>query len=142
MDYINITGQAFGVIAIFLGFLSYQMKTSKKLLTVHTAVCAVFAIHYLLIGALPACVLNATGVIRNIVYYKKPSKAAPVVFTVIMAILGAFSWQNIYSLLIIAGLMINTFCMSFKNPQNVRKSILVSSPLVLISYNPDYCRNY
>lgn len=130
---INLVGQIFGVFAIFLGFSSYQMKTSKKLLIVHLATCGVFAIHYLLIGALPACLLNATGVIRNIVYFKKPhNKIYPVIFAIIMAILGVLSWQNIYSLLIILGLVINTACLSMKNPQHIRISLLVSCPIVLI----------
>ena len=42
------------------------------------------------------------------------------------------TWDNIYSLLVITGLVINSLCMSFKNPHNIRKSILVTSPLVLI----------
>ena len=132
-------GQLFGVAAIVLGFLSYQTKTSKKLLIVQMVTCAVFCVHYLLIGAISAFVLNGIGLVRNIVYANRDKKIFsykfyPVLFAVIMGIMGALSWQNIFSVFIILGLVINTLCLCLEHPQNIRKSILVTSPLVII-YN-------
>ena len=133
----NVLGQFFGFVAVILGFLSFQMKTSKNLLVVQTFTSLVFSLHYLLLGAFPAALLNAVGIIRNIVYNRKDKKAlldkaVPWVFAVMMVVLGLWSWQGIHSFLVIAGIGINTVCLSLKNPQNIRKSILVSSPLVLM----------
>ena len=135
--YVTLIGQILGIVAVILGFVSFQVSTAKKLLAVQTAACTVFCLHYLLIGATSAFVLNAVGIVRNVVYYHRnkrelSGKGVPILFAVIMAVLGVFSWQGIYSLLVIVGLVINTVCLSFKNPQNIRKSILVSSPLVLL----------
>ncbi len=132
-----ILGQIFGFVAVILGFISFQMKTSKNLLVMQTFTSLVFSLHYLLIGAFPASVLNAVGIVRNIVYNRKNKNSvieitAPWVFAVIMVVLGLWSWQGIHSTLVILGIGINTVCLSLKNPQNIRKSILVSSPLVLM----------
>ena len=132
-----IIGQLLGVVAIILGIISYQVKTDKKLLFVLMLNGAVFAVHYYLLGAMPAAVMNTIGVVRNIVYYRKDKKfynpvLIPAIFAVIMGVMGLLSWQGPESILVIAGLVINTVCVSFKNLQNIRKSILVTSPMVLV----------
>ena len=131
-----IIGQILGVVAVMLGFLSYQMKTAKAVMFTQSAVALVFVVHFMLIGAVSGCVLNAVCFVRNAVYAKRDVKALsgpviPAVFAVIMAVLGALSWQGWYSIFVIAGLIINTFGMRFKNPMNIRRTILISSPLVI-----------
>lgn len=133
----NLVGQLFGGLAVVLGFVTYQVKSAKNIIWVQMATALVFCIHYVLIGAISACALNAVVVVRNLVYANRDKKifsgkAVPVIFALIMAIIGFISWQNTYSLFVIAGQVINTIALSFKNPQNIRKSILISSPLVLI----------
>ena len=132
-----IVGQAFGVLAVILGFISYQMKTAKGLLILQSSVSVAFFIHYLLLGAPSGCVLNAVCLIRNIAYYFRDKKFlsgvwVPIVFAVLMAALGFWSWQGWYSLFVIAGLVINTIAIRFRNPQIIRASILISSPLVIV----------
>ena len=63
---------------------------------------------------------------------KKLAAATTVFFVIAMVTAGIFSWQDIRSLLVILGIAINTVGMSFSSAQNIRKSILISSPLVLI----------
>lgn len=136
-QFIYITGQVLGVVAILLGFASYQTRTQKGLLLLQLATTVVFSIHYLMIGAVTAMAMNAIGVVRNTVYYfrnknKSDSLLFPMIFAVIMAAVGVFTWEAWYSVFVFAGLVINTLCLAFKDPQNVRKSILVTSPMVLI----------
>jgi len=135
----EIIGQLMGVVAVILGFVSYQMHTQKKILIAQTATALAFCIHYLLIGAYSGLALNSLAIVRNLAYYHRDKKLfsgrkCPIFFAILMAAMGALSWQGWYSLFIIAGLVINTLCLSFTNPQNIRKSILVTSPMVLI-YN-------
>lgn len=134
-----IIGQALSVIAVVVGFISFQMKTDKEVLTLQTVVTVLFAVHYIMLNAYDAAVLNAVGIIRNFVYYNKDKKfyspkIFPALFAIIMVVLGALSWENWSSILVITGLAINTVFLSCKNPQNLRKSILVTSPMVLL-YN-------
>ena len=134
---IYIIGQIFGIIAVILGFVTYQVRTQKKLLFVQILTTLVFVIHYLLIGAVSGMALNMVAMVRNIVYSRRDlkifsCKGWPAIFAVIMGIMGLLSWQGWYSVFVVLGLVINSLCMAFKDPQKIRKSILVTSPLVLI----------
>ena len=132
-----IIGQVFGIIAIILGFISYQVKTQRKLLFTQSAVAFVFCIHFFLIGAYSGMAMNLVCLVRNFAYdyrMKKgySGKLLPCIFVGIQIIACAITWEAWYSVFILLGLCINTYCMSFTSPQSVRKSILVTSPLVLI----------
>ena len=132
-----LVGQFLGIVAIGLGFLSYQMKTQNGLLLAQTSTTLVFCLHYLLIGAYSGMALNAVALLRNLVFFflskkGKIHKAWAVGFSAVMGIMGLLSWESWYSIFVFLGLVINSYCMSFDNPQNIRKSILVTSPLVLL----------
>ena len=131
-----IIGQILGIIAIILGFVSYQVKTQRQILFVQTLTAAVFVAHYLLIGAMTAMAMNAVCIVRNFAYDVRNRKgwnslAIPIAFTVLQAIIGIITWQAWYSIFVFCGICINTFCMSFRDPQKVRASIIVTSPMVL-----------
>ena len=53
-------------------------------------------------------------------------------FAVLYVLLGALAWQGWFSLMPIISLLINTYFMSKGDPQLVRKSILVSSPIMIV----------
>ena len=132
-----ILGQIFGIVAVILGFISYQVRTRERLMLAQTATTIVFCLHYFLIGASPALVMNLVGVVRNVFYYHKEKpffswRGWPIVFAICSGTLGILAWENWYSVFVVAGLVINTVAMSFTDPQNIRKSILVTSPMVLI----------
>ncbi len=135
-DIFYIIGQVLGIIAIFLGLVTYQMRTQRQILFVQIATAAVFCIHYLLIGATSGMAMNFVNIIRNFAYdYRnrtgKGGLVMPIAFTVLQLVMGILAWEAWYSVFLLVGIATNTFCMSFSKPQNVRKSILVTSPLVL-----------
>lgn len=137
MPLTEILGQLFGLIAVLLGFLSFQMKEQKPLLIVQTATSTAFVLHYLLIGAYSGMIVNVLGVLRNLAYYHKDKplfsgRKCPIFFAVLIGLSGLLTWQGYYSLFVIAGVAINTLCLAFTDTQKTRASILVSSPLVLI----------
>ncbi|MBQ3015450.1 MAG: YgjV family protein [Clostridia bacterium] len=130
-----IIGQIFGGIAILFGFISYQVKTQRQLIFMQSATAVVFCAHYFLLGAYTGMAMNAVNIVRNIAYDYRNRKGkneiyTPVIFAVVQAVIGILTWNAWYSVFIFLGLITNTVCMSFKNPQNVRKSIVVTSPLV------------
>ena len=129
-------GQVFGIIAIILGFISYQLHTKRQLIFMQSAVAVVFCIHYFLIGAYSGMAMNCVNIIRNAAYDYRTrkginSKLIPIVFVIIQALMCAFTWEAWYSVFVLFGICANTYCMSFADSQNVRKSILVTSPFVL-----------
>lgn len=137
MELSMIAGQIMGFVAVVLGFVSFQMRTQKQLLVVQTATTIAFCIHYYLLGANSGLMLNLLGIARNLAYYHKDQtlfsgKKCPIFFAVVMGIVGLLSWQGYYSIFILLGLVINTLCLSFTDPQKIRRSILVTSPMVLI----------
>ncbi len=134
-------GQGFGIIAVILGFVNYQVKTREQVLYVHIATTLVFAVHFALLKEYPTAIMQLVGTTRNIVFYhvgKKGyvSKGWAILFAALMGTFGSVSMFVIgngewYAIICILGLVINSYAMSFVNPNSVRKSILVSSPLVL-----------
>ena len=130
-------GQGFGIVAIVLGFVSYQLKTKRQLLFMQSAVAITFCLHYLFIGAYSGLVANVLNVLRNFIYdYRtkkgKKGRLVPVLFVILQAVLCVFAWDSWYSVFMLTGICINTYCMSLENPQTVRKSILITSPMVLL----------
>ena len=134
-----IIGQCFGAVAIALGFVSYQMRTQKQILFVQSATAVAFCIHYLLIGAFSGLALNAFNIIRNFIYHyrnehKKNGLLAPIICTAISCSIGILTWilssDGWYTIFIVIGVGVNTFCMSFKDPQKVRTSVIITSPFV------------
>lgn len=133
----ELIGQIVGFVAVALGFVSFQMRTQKQLLVVQFVTTLTFCLHYYLIGATSGLVLNLLGAVRNLAYYyrEKPlfsGKKCPIFFALLMGVAGVLTWQGAYSLFVVAGLVINTICLSFAQPQKIRASILVTSPLVLV----------
>lgn len=132
-------GQALGVVAILLAFLNYQVRSQRAVIAVNLITSLVFCVHYGMIGAITGMALNIIGVFRNTAYFIRNEKGShdkitPIVCTAAMFIAGVVTWQSWPSLFMLLALTINTYAMSFTNPQNVRKSILITSPMALF-YN-------
>lgn len=134
-----IIGQIFGIIATLVTFFSYQANTKRRILIIQTFACIFTCIGYFFLEARSGLVLNIVCIVRNIAFYfqkegTKASYLSAVLFAGIMIVLGAISWQGLLSLLIIIALAANTVFLSLGKPQLLRKSILITSSMVLI-YN-------
>lgn len=132
-----IIGQVFGGIALLFGFLSYQMKSQKLLLLMQLGTSICLGLNYLCVGAISGAYLSIIIVARNVAYNIRNRKGStdkivPIIFAVALSIMGIITWEAWYSIFVFVGLFVNTIGLSFQDPQNVRKSILISSPLVLI----------
>ena len=132
--------QVLGIIVIILGFINYIVKAREQVILVNSVTNACFVLHYLCLGAWTGMALNFVSTVRNLVYYYagkngKVSKALAITFTVIMGAMGItvslLAKEGWYFILFAVALMINAFAMSFQNPNNIRKSILITSPMVL-----------
>ena len=137
-----IIGQIFGWLAALLAFISYQCKEHKKLLAVQTFSTLIICISYLLLDARSGMLLNFICILRNFVIFRKDIRFFsysfwPYALAGVMAVAGMMSWQGPMSLLIIIALMVNTIFLYFPNVQNLRKSILLTSTMILI-YNIYY----
>ena len=132
-------GHVLGFISVGLFFYSYQCTEKRKLMVIQTVATALSCVQYLLIGAFSGFALNIVCIIRNLAFYyrdkyKRTDLVIPIVFSLSIAVASIFSWEGIHSLLITTGLVVNTMCMGIFNAKDFRKSILISSSLILI-YN-------
>lgn len=138
----ELAGQILGWVSALLMCLSYQCKAHKKLLIAQTASTICICVSYCLLGAWSGMLLNIVCILRNLIIYKKDIKIFsypfwPYVLAGVMVVVGALSWQGPMSLLMIVALAVNTVFIYFPNVQNLRKSILVTSTMVMI-YNVYY----
>lgn len=134
-----IIGQALGIVAVVLGFFSYQMKTAKKLLIFEIIVTFVFSAHYLFIGAITAMALNLLSAVQCIFYYirnKRGSKSMsiPIIFTVLVVATGILTWEGWYSSFIVAGLAVYSLAIAMPDAQKIRFAMFIKNPLCL-TYN-------
>ena len=138
-DALYIAGQVLGVVAVILGFISYQMKLPRGIILTQLATAMVFAAHYLFIGAVTAAVLNFLAGLKCIVYYFRDKRGSrsllePILFIVLVVVSGILTWENWYSILLMAGLVADTVGLAMPDAQLTRKFVFVKSPLCLV-YN-------
>ncbi|MBR6793828.1 MAG: YgjV family protein [Clostridia bacterium] len=133
----ELWGQIIGIVGMVVCCLSYQCFDKKKLLIVQTVGAGLLGVQYLLLGSIAGFTMNMVGLLRNFFYYHRDKKLfsgiwLPITMTVLMTVVGFLSWGGPRSLLIIVGLVVNTFCMGVCDSQQLRKSLLVTCPLVLV----------
>ena len=132
-------GQALGILAPIITFVSYQVNAKNKLLLLQTAANVAICISYLLLGASSGFALNIVGTIRNMTFFfldpkSKTNQVAAIVLALAMGGAGLLSWEGPVSLILMVALMANTIFMSFGDPQLLRKSVIGTSSLIL-TYN-------
>ena len=94
-----------------------------------------FFVHYLLIDAISAAGLNFISSIQCICYYfrdkrEKKSFAVTIFFSVLIIVSSILTWDNWYTLFIMAGLLALNIGFAF-SAQTIRKVNLIKSPLCL-----------
>ena len=139
LDLFYIIGQLLGAVAVAFGFIAFQRKTQLGIIIFQCAAALVFSVHYLLISAPTAVVLNLLSAFICVCFgfrnkRQSKSKVEAIVSSLLIIIAGAFAWENIYSVFLISGLVLNAVSLSFSNPQNTRRAMLIKSPLCMI-YN-------
>ena len=141
MTAMEFIGQIFGLIAVAISFVAYQMPTQKKILFMNLLVTVAILLNYAFIGATTGMILNVVCVIRNLIFMNRDKKIFSYKFYpyVLMAIIGGLSLffgkaEGACSILITIGLMVNTFALSLANPQGTRYCMAISCSFIL-AYN-------
>jgi len=134
-----IIGQAFGIMATILTFISYQANTKKALLIIQSIATLCTCLGFLFLGATTGFALNIICLTRNAIYYFQDASSkfhmvTSILLTLAMVCFGILSWQGWISLLVIIALSVNTMILSLGNPQILRISVLPTSTLMII-YN-------
>lgn len=141
--------QAVGIVAMTFNILSFQQKTPKRVITFQFFGSVLFALNYLLMGALVGMCMNIVGIMRAVVYSNREKFRADRVFWLILftslyilsyiltfTVFGTpFTLKNgIIELLPVIGMTATTVSFRLQNAATIRKFGFISSPCWL-AYN-------
>ena len=134
-----LIGQLLGLVAVVMGFLSFQRKTPVGIIVFQMMTALIFAVHYTLIGAPTAIALNLLAAANCIFCYfrdKRGSKSliGSYVLMALVVIISLLTWEGWYSIAIMVGLVFNTISLALDHPQKTRRVMLIKAPLCFV-YN-------
>jgi len=138
-DILYYIGQFLGIAAVVLGFVTFQLKTPKRILACQSTCALVFALHYLLIGALGAAALNLLAAFNDILYFFRAKRGShslfePIFYITMITVTSILTWEAWYTVILMCGLYAAAIGLSLSNPQTTRKVMLIKAPLCL-AYN-------
>lgn len=149
MNPIEIAAQTVGIVGMIIMVLSYQGKSQKSVIAMQLLGNSLFAVNYLLLGALVGCMLNVLGVIRAIVFlFKKQLRAdrLPWLVAFICAYISTYimsftlfgkeptPFNLAVEMLPVIGMIALNIGFRLKNASDIRRCALINSPAWLI-YN-------
>lgn len=130
---IFMLGQAIGFLAVGLTLSIYQVNKRESMLLLAMFASLLYTIHFGMIGASTAMVLNALAVGRCYVFYKvKPrAKNRWIVYCFLVAniVAGVIFWEGAISLLAIFGSMFGIIAGWQRKPKMIRRYALLPPPL-------------
>lgn len=131
----------FGVLAVVLFVLSYQIKSRKKLIAANALSRVLYVIQYILLHAFEGALLDMTAFFVSLLCHKRDSKFIKkhFVLTVIasnLAIIGIglITYKNAFSLLPILGVIFETLALWLRKERHIRFVSLAGAPFWL-AYN-------
>lgn len=149
MPDLQIPAQIVGLVAMLFNILSYQQKTPKRVITFQLFGSALFALNYLMLGALVGMCMNIVGIMRAVVYSNREKFRADRVFWLILftslyvvsyilsfTVFGMdFTLKNaVLELLPVIGMTATTISFRLQNAATIRKFGLISFPC-WVTYN-------
>ena len=149
MSPFELAAQAIGIVAMAFNILSYQQKTQKTVILFQMIGGMLFALNFLMLGAIVGGIMNIIAAIRAIVFMnKKIHNADKRIVIGVFALLYALSYvltftvfekeftiiNGIIELLPIIAMTATTISFCLRDARSIRRYGLVSSPLWLI-YN-------
>ena len=132
---------AVGILAVALFLLSYQQKTRMRIILFNTASRVLYILQYILLGAYEGAVLDILGAVSSIVagrkgagFVKKHAKLLLVLIDAVIVAAGLILYENVYSLLPIAGVLLHTTAFWIEDEKIIRRVSLAGSPFWFV-YN-------
>ena len=149
MKPIEIIAQAIGIAAMVFNILSYQCKSQKRIIAMQLFGGALFAVNFLMLGAVVGGVLNVVATVRALVFVNKEKLKANSIywlFAFVAMYLAVYvlnftvfgkeptAFNLIIEILPVVGMTALNVGFRLKSASGVRLCGLVSSPSWLI-YN-------
>ena len=130
-----------GFLAVALYLLCFQLKSAKKIIACRILSSAMYVLQYLLLFAFVGAAMDAAALLTNYIAYKKDTKfisryKIPVLVCTNLGIIavGLLLSENLFGLLAIAGVMLETASSWMKKERMIRIVSLFAVPCWL-TYN-------
>lgn len=134
--FIQLIGLA-GMLCILWSF----QQNKRSLILVYLIIGQIlFSIHFGLLGAWTAAVIDVIAIVRGIIFYYKPHQrwaqnpAWVIFFISCIWFAGIITWEGYRSLFLIIAMTVESIALWNNNPKNIRWCMLASRPL-FFSYN-------
>lgn len=114
----DIIAQGFGILGLIFSALSFQEKNNKKFFVKQGLSGLMFAVNYIMIGAVAAGLINITNLIRGTILSKDTGKG----------------WQIILIEALYSACFLSTFSKSFGNPMQIFLSIMAVLTALVMSF--------
>ncbi len=135
----NLVAQAVGVIGMIIAFIVFQGNSRRHILLVQIASCAVFVVHFAMLGNMTAAFLNLLNIPRNIVFHLsdkyrwKSAELWVIVFMILFTAVGLFTWSKWYSFFPIIAMLASSAAFFSSNPTFIRICQMICSPSWLVN---------
>lgn len=130
-----------GLLAVALYFIGYLQKERMKIIIVNATSRLLYIIQYIMLGAFEGAVLDIAGIIssvlagkKNTPFIKKHLKLFVVFVNILIVAMGLLLYENAFSLLPIAGVLLHTGAFWIENERIIRIISFLGSPFWLV-YN-------
>ena len=135
----NIIIQILGIIGITASVISFQSNKHKNILVCRTLNEFFFGVQYILLGAYTGAAMNFVGCVRNIIFSRQVEKGKSTVvtrliFCILFAVSGIFTWNGLKSVFIIFAKIVSTLAYGNRNTGYMRILIFTTSVCWMI-YN-------
>lgn len=136
----NIIAQIIGISAIITFAISPQQETKKKVLIFQLFSSILYALQYLILGALSAVATSIIGAVNNWVFYMyaKKNKEIPIailyIYSIIILISGILTFNNIFSVFPIILSILYTYGV-WQSNLKIYRIIAIVGALAWIIYN-------
>lgn len=133
----NLIAQLVGIGATILLFCTYQFNDRKKIMILQFFNVVCWAIHYALLGAVPAILINIVCILRSGVYAwcdrnKKWPWVVPAAICALEVGLTILAWQDAVDILAMAGASLQSTALWIKEPKKMRRCMITASPLWMV----------
>ena len=137
----NIPSLIAGIGGVALYLLCFQLKSAKKILACRLFSSILYVTQYLLLFAFVGAAMDAAACVTNALAYKKDApfikkyKAPIILFTNVgIIVVGLLLYENVFSILAIAGVLFESISGWMKNEKLIRIMSLFAVPCWLV-YN-------
>ena len=149
MNTISVIAQVVGLFAMAFNIFSYQQKTQKRAIAFQLGGSILFAVNYLMLGAVVGGILNAVGIVRALVFLNKeklnatrPAWLAGFTAVYLLSYVLTFTvfgkeptaFNLTVEFLPVIGMVATTISFRLSDAKAVRRFGLISSPSWLV-YN-------